>query len=515
MNARRGSRLVLLAMLWWIALMGVPGETATTAVQGAAPTLFQLASNRDRLGVARDSACVAAASEHKVGPDTGTYDHSFPLFIDPTLTWHTFAGGTSSDQGYGIAVDGSGNVYVAGVSQATWGSPIRSYSGGNGDAFAAKLDGSGHLAWNTFLGGSGQDVGHAIAVDGGGNVYVVGYSDATWGAPVRAYAGDYDAFAAMLDGSGNLTWNTFLGSSDKLNLNKGDTGHSIAVDRNGNVYVTGKSWDTWGSPIRDHAGNRDAFAARLDGGGNLTWNTFLGSAGDDFGEGITADEYGNSYVAGQSCGSWGAPLRAYAGACDGFAAELDENGSLAWNTFLGWSGDADSARAIVVVEGGNVYVVGSSPHTWGSPVRAYADEDDAFVAKLDNSGNLAWHTFLGGSGKDYGYEIAADGSGNAFVVGYSRATWGSPSRPFTTAPDAFAAGLDGSGSLTWNTFLGGDNSDYGYAIAAGGSGNVYVSGTSFYTWGSPIHSYTGAGDVFVANLLVIPPEALYLPLVIR
>jgi hypothetical protein len=387
--------------------------------------------------------------------------------------------------------------------------------GGNGDAFAAKLDGSGNLTWNTFLGGSEQDVGHAIAVDGSGNVYVAGYSDATWGAPVRAYAGDYDAFAAKLDGSGNLTWNTFLGSTDEHNLNKGDTGHAIAVDGSGNVYVVGKSWDTWGSPIRAYTGYRDAFAAKLDSSGNLAWNTFLGSGGDDFGNGIAVDASGNSYVAGQGCGSWGSPVRAYAGWCDGFAAKLNGSGSLAWNTFLGWSGDADSAAAIAVDGSGNVYVVGYSPHTWGSPVRAFADEDDAFAARLDNSGNLTWHTFLGGSENDYGYEIAADGSGNAYVVGYSRATWGSPARPFTIAPDAFTAGLDSSGSLTWNTFLGSSGSDYGYAIAADGRGNVYMSGTSFSSWELPIHSYTGAGDAFVVKLLVALPEKLYLPLIVR
>jgi hypothetical protein len=376
---------------------------ATGMLRESAPRAWQELSNGGQIPV---EAAFTRISEREVALATGTYDHSLPLFIDPTLTWHTFLGGTSVDQGYGITVDESGNVYVAGVSQATWGSPIRGYSGGNGDAFAAKLDGGGNLTWNTFLGGSGQDVGHAIAVDGGGNVYVAGYSDATWGAPVRAYLGDYDAFAAKLDGSGDLIWNTFLGGSDEHNLNKGDVGHAIAVDGSENVYVTGYSWDTWGSPIRAYTRDRrDAFAAKLDGNGNLTWNTFLGSGGDDFGRGVAVDGSLNSYVAGESCGSWGSPVRAYAGWCDGFVAKLDGGGNLAWNTFLGWSGDADDAEAIAVDGSGNVYVVGDSPHTWGSPVRAFTDKDDAFAARLDNSGTLTWHTFLGGSENDYGYEI--------------------------------------------------------------------------------------------------------------
>jgi hypothetical protein len=82
---------------------------------------------------------------------------------------------------------------------------------GDDDAYVAKLDASGNLIWNTFLGGSRSDLATALAVDGAGNIYVVGYSSATWGAPVRAFSGGYDAFAAKLDSSGHLIWNTFLG----------------------------------------------------------------------------------------------------------------------------------------------------------------------------------------------------------------------------------------------------------------------------------------------------------------
>ena len=101
---------------------------------------------------------------------------------------------------------------MGGNSNATWGSPERAYTA-NTDAFAAKLDPSGNLLWNTFLGGSGSDSGSAIAVDASGNVYVGGYSNGTWGSPVRAYTAGYDAFAAKLDSAGNLLWNTFLGGS--------------------------------------------------------------------------------------------------------------------------------------------------------------------------------------------------------------------------------------------------------------------------------------------------------------
>ena len=183
-----------------------------------------------------------------VGFAVGDYRADLPLVIDPTLEWNTFLGGSGIDVGFAIAVDASGNVYVGGESTATWGSPLQAHSG-EADAFAAKLDSSGALVWNTFLGGSGGDASTAIAVDASGNVYVGGYSNATWGSPLRPHSGGWDAFAAKLDASGALVWNTFLGSSGD------DWGLAIAVDASGNVYVGGYSFATWGIPLRPHSGS--------------------------------------------------------------------------------------------------------------------------------------------------------------------------------------------------------------------------------------------------------------------
>ena len=191
-----------------------------------------------------------------VGFQVGAYRRDLPLTIDPTLAWNTLLGGGGDDRCTGITVDGSGNVYVAGYSDATWGNPLRAYMGGI-DAFVAKLTADGVLTWNTFLGGSGDDYSRGIAVDGSGNVYVEGGSTATWGSPVRPYTAGYDAFAAKLTADGALTWNTFLGGYGF------DYFGGIAVDGSGNVYVSGSSDESWGSPVRAYTDGADAFVAKL------------------------------------------------------------------------------------------------------------------------------------------------------------------------------------------------------------------------------------------------------------
>jgi hypothetical protein len=375
------------------------------------------------------------------------------------LVWNTFLGGSRNDQGFGIAVDGSGNVYVAGVSGAAWGSPVRAYTGAEDDAFAAKLDASGALVWNTFLGGSGTDIGTGIAVDGSGRVFVTGYSDATWGSPVRAHTGAYEAFAAKLDASGALLWNTFLGSGD-------DVGNAIAVDGSGNVYVAGNSRGTWGSPVRAYSGGIDAFAAKLDTSGALLWSTFMGGAGGDFGTAIAVDKSGNVYVAGDSGAAWGNPVSAFTGAAEAFAAKLDAGGALLWNTFVGPGGGI--GNGIAVDGGGNVYVTGAS-----------GANTDALAAKLDPGGALLWNAFIGGSGTVDGKGITVDQSGNVYLVGWSDATWGSPVRAYTASDNAFVAKInpfdciggptalclnDGRFQVTANYDAGGGNSGSAHAV---------------------------------------------------
>jgi hypothetical protein len=430
---------------------------------------------------------------------------TIPLNNAPTLTWNTFLGGSADFEGSNsVAVDGNGNVYLTGNSEGTWGTPIRAYSGGY-DAFVAKLDSSGNLLWNTFLGQSDYDGGDSIAVDVNGNVYVTGRSNDSWGSPLQAYSASGDVFVAKLDTNGTITWNTFVGGSGS------DYGQSIAVDGNGNLYVGGYSDMTWGNPVRAHtASTEDAFAAKLDASsGALTWNTFLGGSGGDEGKSIAVDGSGNVYMAGWSNATWGSPIRSYSSDLDAFAAKMDSSGALTWNTFLGQS-LYDEGKSIAVDGSGNVYMTGWSAATWGSPVRAFtltppnppfpSDSADAFAVKLDSSGALTWNTFLGGTSFDYGYSITIN-SGNVFVAGTSGGTWGSPTHPFDSNSDAYIAKLTSSGNLTWNTFLGGTGADDAQGgFLAVSNGNVYVTGYSTATWGNPVRAFTSADNAFVAKV---------------
>jgi hypothetical protein len=394
---------------------------------------------------------------------------------EPVLKWHTYAGSFVDDHGADIAVDPSGNIYLAGWSDETWGNPINPHSGGR-DAYVAKLNSTGGLVWNTFLGSSETDEARTIAVDGSGNVYVVGWSRATWGSPINPHSRDEDAFVARLDPSGVLLWNLFIGAARST---------AVAVDASGNVYVTGwtvNGWsnDFWGTPVAPPAvSSQDAFAAKLNSSGIPQWSTFIAGDGAELGTGIAVDATGHVYVSGRSDGTWGTPINGHAGDMDAFVAKLDSSGFRQWNTFMG-SSASDGAWGIAVDGSGNVYVVGWSDANWGAPVNPHGGGgDEAFAAKLDSSGVPQWHTFTGAG--SYGWDIAVDGGQNVYLTG---------------GAGGFVAALNRDGVLQWSTYL----EAVLYSIALDRSRNVHVAGSTPYSWGTPVNPWAGGWDAFVAKI---------------
>ncbi len=416
-------------------------------------------------------------------------------------SWNTFLGSSEADGDACIAADADGNIYVAGYSFADWGSPISGYANFN-DTFVAKIDKNGSLVWSTFLGPTGTNGVHGcnLVLDSAANIYVTGLSMSNWGSPINPWNFGSDTFVAKLNNNGQLVWNTFLNSNDN------GCGGGIAVDGSGNIYVTGGSYQTWGSPIRLFAGHPNVFVAKLGNDGGLVWNTFLGSvSGNDNGYGMAVDGNGNVYVVGGSYSSWGSPIRSHSneGVLDAFVAKLNASGEVVWNTFFGSDAGYENVAYAVAIDGnGAAYITGTSLGTnggWGSPVLPYQDYD-AFVAKTDANGTLLWNTFLGSSDWDDGNGIALDGFGHVFVTGSSYEPWGPGAGNYHSGVvDAFVAELDHAGRLIRNTFVGSTYDDYGEGIAVAAGGRIYLVGTSEGAWGSPIRPFSQSGSPNISN----------------
>ena len=374
----------------------------------------------------------------RIGFAVGSYDMARPLVIDPVLAYSTYLGGSSNDAASAIAIDLAGNAYITGWTTSTdfpTRGARQPASGGRYDAFVAKINATGSaLVYSTYFGGSGDDYGQGIAVDASGQAYVAGRTDSnnfptTPGAyqPVTGGGGG-DAFVAKLDASGStLVYSTYLGGSGF------DAGYAIAIDAAGNAYVMGHNYladfpTTPGAYQTTTHGVYDAFVTKLNpSGSGLVYSTYLGGTGDDGGLGIAVDALGNAYVTGTTNSST-FPLQnprqsTFGGDYDAFVTKLNPAGSaLIYSTYLGGSGK-EFGRGIAVDPAGNAYVAGQTasadfPTTSGAFQTTYGGSEDAFIAKISANGSvLVYSTYLGGSGGDAANAIAVDPAGYAYVTG--------------------------------------------------------------------------------------------------
>ena len=397
------------------------------------------------------------------------------------------------------------------------------------------------LSYSTYLGGNGNDIGHAIAVDSAGSAYITGQTLSTnfpgaGGSSIQpSKSTSVDVFVSKLNAAGSaLVYSTYVGGSG------GEYGYAIAVDNMGNAYVTGQTdsptvagtgnvpFPTVGGVQQLYKGGGDAFVTKINATGNaLVYSTYLGGSGVERGYGIAVDDSGNAYVTGHTNsvnGPGDFPTSAAlqpqnGGSYDAFVTKLNVAGNgLVYSTYLG--GDASEYSLyggdIAVDSTGSAYVGGStaSLNFPGASARIQATNGggftDGFVVRFDPAGSaLFYSTYLGGNGYDEVNGLAINTGGDAFVVGYSD----SPNFP-TAFPlqasknglgnDAFVSRLNAAGTaLVYSTYLGGSGGERAYDVAVDSASNAYISGwtdSSNFPTVAPLPITRGSGDAFISVL---------------
>ena len=488
----------------------------------------------ERRGV--DSAFVVDG-RREVRIRVGPHDRTRTLVVDPVVSYATYLGGNSFEQGTAIAVDAAGNAYVTGHTMSSDFPKVSAFDrtlGKNGDvdAFVSKLNAAGTaLVWSTYLGGSGSaDRAIGIAVDSAGSAYITGSTSGidfpttatAWQKPVAGGAG----FVAKLGATGNaLVYSTYIA---------GAAPSAVAVDAAGNAYVSGganASFITTPGALQPvwNGSAGTAFVLKLDATGSApAYATFLGGTGGDHATSIAVDAGRNAYVGGwTTSGDFPLvnPIQAVPrGGKEAFVAKLDAAGArLVYSTVLGGALD-DALNAIAVDANGSAFVAGETYST-DFPVRGgfqmrkaganlvNSSVGNAFVAKLAPAGNvLVYASFLGGEvcltpcqvafgsppqyRADAAYGIAVDSAGHAHVAGIARSYTfplvdsTSRRKQEDTEDSAFVAKVSiAGGSLLWSTFVrtGFNESDNGWTrfppgaatgIAVDAAGAAYVTGDS-------------------------------------
>jgi hypothetical protein len=334
--------------------------------------------------------------------------------------WSKRFGGTYA-VGYGVATDASGNVYLTGAFQSSiffGGLPLSSH--GFEDVFVVKFNSSGTEQWSKTFGDTAQDNGYGIAVDASGNVICTGFFQGTIivdGASMVS-TGELDVFLVKWNTNGVFQWKQSFGGTSS------DSGRGVAFDGAGNVFVTGDFTGTManmGGASLVSAGERDIFLGKFNSSGTHQWSKRFGDTAYDSGADVGTDNSGNVFVTGSFSGTvnfGGGNVPFVGGSSDVFLAKFNTAGVHQWSKGFGGL-DSDAAYSVAVDASGNSVIVGIFGRTTnlGSGDLTSAGLWDIFLARYDTNGTPRWTGAFGSTGFDWGFAVALGPAGYAYMTG--------------------------------------------------------------------------------------------------
>jgi hypothetical protein len=426
-------------------------------------------------------------------------------------TWAVALGGQSLDQARHVAIDKQGFLYLTGSfrGSAAFGT-TKLTSKGWSDVFTTKLDpSSGGVIWVRAGGGGGEDHGHGVAVDSGGNVYVTGFftQTASFDGTTIKSAGDSDIFVAKYSSAGALLWLIPAGGAEA------DQGERVIVDGNDEVYLCGtfRGSASLGPATLAVKSGYEAFAAKLGPDGTWRWATAPVGDGFDHGHGIAVDGGGAAYVIGTFHSQTrfaGKQLRASSqGLADVMVFKVSSDGEPLWAVSAGGP-DFESGAAIAVDASGLVHIAGNffGNASFGPFTLHAGSGPDIYAAALSPDGEFQWAVEGGGPKVLVATDLAVDSLGSSFVAGFfTGSAWFGPSHLVSKGlGDVFVARFSPAGVRASATAAGGAADDRGFGVAVDKSGHACVVGWfegGPHAFGQAQLTSAGGTDAFVWRLL--------------
>ncbi len=354
---------------------------------------------------------------------TDKQDESFDYWVlkfdaNDQLQWQKTYGGTADDRGYDIIQTSDGGYAILGYSFSNDGDT--SVNSGLQDYWLVKLDSDGNISWEKSFGYQGTDTGISVIETNNQGYLITGVLDVTASGGegnsqrtgYRHAGGDY--WALKLDNSGNLEWSRYFGG------NFTDTPYDV-IQTDDNGFIIAGSSDSEDTDISGNIGTYDFWIIKISESGDLVWEKSFGGSQIDEARAIIKTDDGNYIVAGDTRSSDN-DISQNKGAADLWLIKISPTGNLIWEKTLGGS-SFDVARAIKKTQD-NSFLLSGSSRSSDMDVSENKGQNDAWVLKTNNSGNLIWETTIGGSNIDFSYDVAELANGSIIAVGDTNSTDG-------------------------------------------------------------------------------------------
>jgi len=408
----------------------------------------------------------------------------WPLNLNPVLNieWQKCLGGSNEDRAYSVQQTNDGGYILVGYAHSNDGD----VSGNHGisDIWVVKLNDIGIIQWQRCLGGSSGELSRSYCIqqtsDDG---YIVAGSTSSNDGNVSGNHGSGDFWVVKLNDSGSIEWQKCLGGSGLEQAN------AIRLALDGGYILAGYTESNDGDVSGNHGGNGDFWVVKLNYTGVIEWQKCLGGSGQDIANDIQLTPDGGYIVTGITSSSDG-DITGFHGVLDSWTAKLDANGTVLWQNCLGGSGSDGSHSIWLTSDGG--YVLGGL-NGGGS----------LWVAKLNSSGSMQWQKFLGGSGAEEAHSIQQTSEGGYIVAGYTSSNDGDASGNHGgyETYDAWVIKLNSSGNIRWQKCLGGSGEDIANDIQQISDDNYILAGYTTSNDGD-VKGNHGSYDYWIAKLNV-------------
>ena len=425
----------------WLTLSATGGSGNTT--------VYVTTAEKNETGAARSASITVTP----VGDASHVATVSVSQGVFGPIGWNRLIGGNIHDQFYAVCRNAAGAFVGAGTTTSNNGD----ISGNHGsfDVWVAKFDVNGVLAWNKVFGGAGEEMASAIIQAPGGGYIVAGYTRSNDG-DVTQQKGNGDVWVIKLDENGTKVWQKTYGGTGY------DYASAVVATSDNGFLISGATESRDGDVTGQHSlpatTTPDVWLIKIDGSGNIQWQKAYGGTGKDESTMLLQTADGGFLSVGSSDATTTngdvTPVHGANGFADFWVFKTDATGNLVWQKSYGGT-SAEAARTALALTDG--YLIGGYAMSNDGQVTNFKGTMDTWVIKIDLTGNLVWQKTFGGSGWDYLNYLAPDGDG--FIFGASTTSNDGDVTGNHGTYDAWVLKMDASGNKQWQKAFGGTGDD--------------------------------------------------------
>ena len=420
--------------------------------------------------------------------------------VAPAIAWQNTIGGTLFDVLTSIQQTADDGYILGGYSTSDSSGDKTENSNGSIDYWIVKTDSAGNIQWQNTIGGSNDDYLYSIEQTNDGGYILGGVSNSNIsGDKTENCMGTGDYWIVKTDASGNIQWENTIGGDDA------DLLQSVRQTNDGGYILAGSSISgISGDKTENPVGLMDYWIVKTDASGNIQWQNTLGGSSTDYSWFIEQTSDGGYIVGGYSnSNTSGDKTENCIGAFDYWIVKTDSIGNIQWQNTIGGS-DNDMLRCIhQTADGGYIFGGTSASNISGDKTENNNGMSDYWIVKTDGSGNIQWENTIGGTDEDNFFIVQQTSDGGYIIGGYSRSDIsGDKTEQSLGNEDYWIVKTNNTGNIQWQNTIGGNSPDYIYAMQQTSDGGYILAGpSSSIISGDKTENCIGSADYWIVKLL--------------